>query len=74
VKKTYQTPMNSILTSTEKVFLNKLDCFQPSSLTVVNILYAKGTCWWLHAGRSPTFDDGGPELEPDLIFEIEEEA
>ena len=53
----YQTPTNSMGTSTEKAFLNALDCFQPSSVTSVYILYAKGTCWWLHAGSKPTYTD-----------------
>lgn len=34
--------------------MNAVDCFQPSSSVRVNIWYAKGTCWWLHAGRRPT--------------------
>jgi hypothetical protein len=50
----YQTPTNSISTSMLNAFLNKLLCDHPTSSARENILYAKGTCWWLHAGRSPT--------------------
>ena len=42
---TYHTPMNSILTSIQKAFLNVVLCFHPSLSLRLNILYAKGTCW-----------------------------
>jgi hypothetical protein len=34
----YQTPTNSMGTSIENAFLNALDCFHPTSSTLVNIL------------------------------------
>ena len=46
--------MNSISTSMEKARLKALDWAQPISSVVVYILYAKGTCWKLFAGRRPT--------------------
>ena len=51
---TCHTPRNSISTSFENAFLNAFDCFHPSSSALVYILYANGTCWWLHVGRRPT--------------------
>ena len=38
----------------ENDFLNPLDCSHPTSFVLVYILYAKGICWMLSAGRSPT--------------------
>ena len=54
VREAYQTPTKSISTSTENAFLNATLCFHPVSSVRVYILYANGTCWWLHAGRRPT--------------------
>ena len=55
IKNTDHTPTNSISTLIEKARLKSLLCVQPSSLSVIYILYAKGTCWWLHTGKRPTY-------------------
>lgn len=47
--------MKSMSTSMQNAFLNTVDCFHPISSLSVNILYANGTCSWLHAGRRPTY-------------------
>lgn len=39
-KTTYQIPTNSMSTLRQKVRLNSLACFQPSSFVCINILYA----------------------------------
>ena len=51
---TDHTPTNSISTLIENARLKAVLCFQPLSSSVMYILYAKGTCWWLHTGKRPT--------------------
>ena len=53
-KITDHTPTNSISTLIEKARLKAVLCTHPELLSVVYILYAKGTCWLLHTGKRPT--------------------
>lgn len=50
----HQSPMKSMSTSIENDFLNAVLSRQPVSSSLVYILYAKGTCWWLCRGSNPT--------------------
>ena len=66
-----QTPTKSMSTSIENAFLKALLCFQPVSSVRENILYAKGTCCILSAGRRPTCQHVNFEPQP-WSFEMTE--
>jgi hypothetical protein len=55
-ERAYHTPTNSISTSIANAFLNALLWSQPTLSSRLNILYAKGTCWWFPAGSRPTYN------------------